>query len=83
MHPPGWRQREGARHVHGTREHLITLDRYGHLMPGNEAEGATMLDAYLDDARSPGAREISSRINRLALLLVPPEAAARRLVRRP
>jgi integrase len=25
----------------------ITLDRYGHLMPGNEAEAAGMLDAYL------------------------------------
>lgn len=28
----------------------ITLDRYGHLMPGNEAEAATLLDAYLDTA---------------------------------
>lgn len=26
----------------------ITLDRYGHLMPGNEAEAAQLLDAYLD-----------------------------------
>ncbi|MEK6328670.1 MAG: tyrosine-type recombinase/integrase [Actinomycetota bacterium] len=26
----------------------ITLDRYGHLMPGNEAEARTLLDAYLD-----------------------------------
>jgi integrase len=25
----------------------ITLDRYGHLMPGNEAEAASLLDAYL------------------------------------
>jgi integrase len=25
----------------------ITLDRYGHLMPGNEAEAAELLDAYL------------------------------------
>jgi integrase len=25
----------------------ITLDRYGHLMPGKEAEAATLLDAYL------------------------------------
>jgi len=25
----------------------ITLDKYGHLMPGNEAEAAGMLDAYL------------------------------------
>ena len=26
----------------------ITLDRYGHLLPGNEAEGRALLDAYLD-----------------------------------
>jgi len=25
----------------------ITLDRYGHLMPGNGAEAADLLDAYL------------------------------------
>lgn len=28
----------------------ITLDRYGHLMPGNEAEAAGLLDAYLSRA---------------------------------
>ncbi len=28
----------------------ITFDRYGHLMPGGEAEGAAMLDAYLERA---------------------------------
>ncbi len=28
----------------------ITLDRYGHLMPGNESEAAERLDAYLADA---------------------------------
>lgn len=28
----------------------ITLDRYGHLMPGNEAEAAGLLDAYLSGA---------------------------------
>lgn len=26
----------------------ITLDRYGHLFPGSEAEAASLLDAYLD-----------------------------------
>jgi hypothetical protein len=26
----------------------ITLDRYGHLMPGSEAEAAGLLDAFLD-----------------------------------
>jgi integrase len=30
----------------------ITLDRYGHLMPGNEDEAAGMLDAYLARADS-------------------------------
>jgi integrase len=28
----------------------ITLDRYGHLMPGNEDESAALLDAYLNQA---------------------------------
>jgi integrase len=30
----------------------ITLDRYGHLMPGNEAEAAAMLDAYIARERA-------------------------------
>jgi integrase len=30
----------------------ITLDRYGHLMPGAEHQAAAMLDAYLDTASS-------------------------------
>jgi integrase len=30
----------------------ITLDRYGHLMPGNENEAAGMLDAYLARANT-------------------------------
>jgi integrase len=31
----------------------ITLDRYGHLMPGNEDVAATLLDAaYLEGART-------------------------------
>jgi integrase len=29
----------------------ITLDRYGHLMPGSEAEAAGLLEAYLETAR--------------------------------
>ncbi len=29
----------------------ITLDRYGHLMPGSEAEAAGLLDAYLSPQR--------------------------------
>jgi integrase len=31
----------------------ITLDRYGHLMPGSEEEAAGLLDAYLERAGSP------------------------------
>jgi hypothetical protein len=27
----------------------ITIDRYGHLLPGNEEEAADLLDAYLND----------------------------------
>jgi hypothetical protein len=29
----------------------IMFDRYGHLMPGSEAEAARLLDAYLTDRR--------------------------------
>ena len=32
----------------------ITLDRYGHLLPGSEEEAARMLDAYL--GRSAGKK---------------------------
>jgi integrase len=32
----------------------ITFDRYGHLMPGNEAEAARLLDEYLDRATADG-----------------------------
>ena len=28
----------------------ITLDRYGHLLPGNETHAATLLDTYLNTA---------------------------------
>lgn len=31
----------------------ITLDRYGHLMPGNEDEAASLLDAYLARSSAP------------------------------
>jgi hypothetical protein len=33
----------------------ITLDRYGHVMPGNEDEAAGLLDAYLTRATSTAA----------------------------
>jgi integrase len=30
----------------------ITLDRYGHLMPGSKVEARAMLDGYLDGSKS-------------------------------
>lgn len=33
---------------------VITFDLYGHLMPGNEAEAAGLLDAYLVAATQAG-----------------------------
>ena len=33
----------------------ITLDRYGHLMPGNESEAANLLDSYLARATTATA----------------------------
>ena len=37
----------------------ITLDRYGHLMPGSEGEAAGLLDAYLD--AEPERAEMAAR----------------------
>jgi len=34
----------------------ITLDRYGHLMPGNEDDAAGLLDAYLSQAEDRARR---------------------------
>lgn len=31
----------------------VTFDRYGHLMPGSEAEVAGLLDTYLGTSASP------------------------------
>jgi integrase len=33
----------------------ITLDLYGHLMPGNEAEAAGLVDTYLEAAQAADA----------------------------
>jgi hypothetical protein len=30
----------------------ITLDRYGHLLPGSESEAAALLDAYFERANT-------------------------------
>ena len=45
----------------------ITLDRYGHLMPGNEAEAAGLLDVYLNRASD----EAAGRGLKLAPVLAP------------
>lgn len=39
----------------------ITLDRYGHLMPGNEAEAAGLLDALPDAGHEDGTLSALSR----------------------
>ena len=43
----------------------ITLDRYGHLMPGNEDEAVALVDAYLERAtgtnRLKGPDELARR----------------------
>jgi integrase len=36
----------------------ITYDRYGHLMPGNEAEAAALLDLYLESQRASVAAAV-------------------------
>ena len=41
---------------------MITFDRYGHLMPGNEDEASALLDAYLE--RADGRREEAIRLPR-------------------
>ena len=33
----------------------VTIDRYGHLMPGNEKEAAKLLDAFVEKHSSAGA----------------------------
>ena len=33
----------------------VTIDRYGHLMPGNEKEAAMLLDAFVGKHASAGA----------------------------
>jgi hypothetical protein len=40
-------KREGPLGLHGHANIGITLDRYGDLMPGDEAEAAGLLDGYL------------------------------------
>ena len=43
---------KALQHFMGHANISITLDRYGHLMPGSEAEAADLLDAYLSARRA-------------------------------
>jgi hypothetical protein len=45
---PAPRQLSRCRSGHSSIQ--ITLDRYGHLMPGNEDEAVALVDAYLERA---------------------------------
>jgi hypothetical protein len=42
-----WVERKALSGYLGHASVAITFDRYGHLMPGNEAEATDLLDAYL------------------------------------
>jgi hypothetical protein len=54
-HDRGGREREGSLDLHGHSSITITLDRYGHLMPGNE-------DAARRHERKPRASMLSAVI---------------------
>ena len=47
---------EGAQHLQGHANLSITLDRYGHPMPGNEDEAAALLDGYLARSMADAGR---------------------------
>jgi hypothetical protein len=51
---------------------MITLDRYGHLLPGNEEEAAGLLDGYLARAVAPAAGGGETRVS--GRLVVEPPA---------
>ena len=45
----------------------ITLDRYGHLLPGNETQAAHLLDTWLNNASRASWRRSSTCVTRLGL----------------
>ena len=53
----------------------ITLDRYGHLMPGSEEEAAGLLDSYLETQREAA----EERARAAAVLSMPPLHGKQRL----
>jgi hypothetical protein len=59
----------------GHSDIAITLDRYGHLLPGAGDEAAELLDKYLNDWRAEKARK-ASLSESSAPLDVPAELAA-------
>ena len=54
--PARGHEREGAQHLQGHANLSITLDRYGHPMPGNEDEAAALLDGYLARSMADAGR---------------------------
>jgi len=44
----------------------VTMDRYGHLMPGNEAEAAELLDAFLAPAGIEAVATVEGRAEEAA-----------------
>ena len=59
---------------------VITLDRYGHLMPGNEGEAARLLDKYLN--RDAAAWPTDAPTNGLSLAIFDSEDNARAVAER-
>jgi hypothetical protein len=59
--------------LHGHSSIQVTFDLYGHLMPGSEAEAATLLEVYLaaerkrSDAASRGAPGASTGASVVAI----------------
>ncbi len=67
------RQLKGGEHIYGHASITITLDRYGHLMPGNEAEAADLLDGYLARQREGQARSCRPPSRRSLRAILPGE----------
>ena len=53
-------QRKGSEHLLGHASITTTLDRYGHLMPGNEAEAVDLLDMYIAQEREASSASVSA-----------------------
>jgi len=52
----------------------VTLDLYGHLMPGAGDEAAELLDNYLNDSRAEKARKAA--LSEASAPLIPPDEQA-------